>query len=259
MKEGADLLGRVRVASPCPASWEAMEGDGRVRFCRQCELHVYDLSALTSAEAGSLVARTEGRLCARLYRRADGTVLTSDCPRGLAAARRRVARAAGAALAAVLGLCGGAFGQGKGKGSDSCESGTVRVERVASPGRGSTLKGKVVDPAQGAVPRARVLLVGKDSKQKYTATASDEGVFEFQSLPPGTYTVEISSPGFRPFELKQLAVGPDEVVQLDLALGLGSYVEMGVVVVDDMTPTSPRNGNGVHVFTSKEITRLPHE
>jgi hypothetical protein len=256
MKEGADLLRRARIASPCTASWEGMEGDERVRFCRQCNLHVYNVASLTSAEAGSLISRTEGRLCARLYRRPDGTVLTSDCPKGLAAARRRVARAAGAALAAVLSLCGGVFGQGKG--SETCTAGAVKVERVASPGKGSALKGTVIDPAQGAVPNALVQLVAKGSRRKYTAAATAEGAFEFAALPPGIYDVEVSAPGFRSFKMKRLAVGADEAVRLDLTLDLDATmvtVLVEVVAVDD--PAS-LNGNGITVFTSKEITRLPH-
>lgn len=259
MKEGADLLRRVRVASPCPFSWEGMEGDERVRFCRQCGLHVYNVASLTRTEADSLIARTEGRLCARLYRRADGTVLTNDCPRGLAAARRRVARAAGAALAAVLGLCGGVFGQGKGKGAESCAACASKVERVASPGKGSTLKGTVIDPAQGTVPNALVRLVGKGSKRKYTAATSAEGAFEFTSLPPGTYEVEVSAPGFKTFKLKQLAVGTDEALRLELTLGLDpTTMEMGVIAIEEMVTTPTRNANAVTVFTAKEITRLPH-
>ena len=92
MTERTDFLGRVRVASPCRANWERMEGDERVRFCRECNLNVYNLSGMTRREAESLVAETEGRLCARFFRRADGTVLTKDCPTGLRAVRRRVAR-----------------------------------------------------------------------------------------------------------------------------------------------------------------------
>ena len=258
MRDRADLLRRVRVASPCPVSWEGMEGGGRVRFCRLCDLHVYNVASLTRAEAESLFARTEGRLCARLYRRADGTVLTSDCPVGLAAARRRVARTAGAALAAVLSLCGGAFGQGRGKSAESCDTGAAKVERVASPGKGSTLKGTVVDPAQGAVPGASVVLTAKGSKRKYTASTSAEGAFEFASLPPGTYAVEVTAPGagFQKLRMKQLYVGTDESVRLDLTLGLDDVmITVGVVALDD---TLTRNGNGVTVFTGKEITRLPH-
>ena len=69
-------LDRLRIASPCPASWEQMTGDDRARFCELCNLQVYNIAELTAREARSLIANTEGRICARLYRRADGTVIT---------------------------------------------------------------------------------------------------------------------------------------------------------------------------------------
>ena len=68
-----DVLGSVRVASPCKASWDKMEGDYRVRSCEACQHKVYNLSAMSRAEAETLVAGTEGRLCVRFYRRPDGT------------------------------------------------------------------------------------------------------------------------------------------------------------------------------------------
>jgi len=85
-------LETIQIASPCPASWDEMEGDDRVRFCGECRLNVYNIEAMTRKEAHRLIAENEGRLCLRLYRRADGTVLTRDCPIGLRALRRRVAR-----------------------------------------------------------------------------------------------------------------------------------------------------------------------
>jgi hypothetical protein len=77
-------LDDIAIASPCPAEWAQMSGDERSRFCGACKKHVYDLSAMTRAQAVRTIVEKEGRLCARLYRRADGTVLTADCPRGLA-------------------------------------------------------------------------------------------------------------------------------------------------------------------------------
>src|SRR5436853_394632 len=90
MAESLSLLDRVRIASPCTASWAAMKGDDRDRYCDQCSLHVYNLSEMTRAEAEALVRQREGRMCVRLYRRRDGTVLTRDCPIGLAAVRHRL-------------------------------------------------------------------------------------------------------------------------------------------------------------------------
>ena len=93
-------LDNIQVAAPCPMSWEKMTGDERVRCCQECKLNVYNLSDMTRAEAERLIASREGRLCVRFYRRADGTILTRDCPRGLRALSERVSRIAGAVLAA---------------------------------------------------------------------------------------------------------------------------------------------------------------
>ncbi len=95
-------LARVRVASPCKADWDEMIGTDRVRFCGQCSLNVYNLSAMTRDEAESVIAANEGRLCVRFYRRRDGSIITQDCPVGLRAARARVSYVVKAMAAAVL-------------------------------------------------------------------------------------------------------------------------------------------------------------
>lgn len=97
-------LDGLRVASPCTVSWQGMAGGDRVRHCGSCRQNVYDLSSMTRREAEALVRRTEGRLCVRFFRRADGTILTKDCPVGLAAVRRRLRLLGGALAAAFLGL-----------------------------------------------------------------------------------------------------------------------------------------------------------
>jgi hypothetical protein len=90
----------IRVASPCKASWDDMQGDERARFCAQCQKHVYNLSALTAEAAAELIRAKEGKLCARFYQRADGTLLhAEDCPVGFAARQwRRIRHGIGAAV-----------------------------------------------------------------------------------------------------------------------------------------------------------------
>lgn len=106
-----DLLERVRVASPCPARWEDMTGDDRVRHCGQCNLKVHNLSAMTRAQAEALLRPlaegATGRVCAQFYRRPDGTILTADCPVGIAAATRRAAARARRAASLALACCAG--------------------------------------------------------------------------------------------------------------------------------------------------------
>jgi hypothetical protein len=105
------LLQQVQVASPCPARWEDMKGDEVTRHCAQCDLQVHNLSAMTEAEAQAfLQARLgKGRVCARFHRRQDGTILTQDCPVGLALWRRRAVGAAFRIAAAGLFLATGGW------------------------------------------------------------------------------------------------------------------------------------------------------
>lgn len=78
------ILSNLLIAEPCPADWSRMSGDEKRRFCGQCQLHVYNLSAMTDKEAAELLTGAEGeRLCVKFYRRYDGTVMTSNCPLGV--------------------------------------------------------------------------------------------------------------------------------------------------------------------------------
>jgi hypothetical protein len=99
------ILDNIRVASPCTADWTQMTGDERTRHCTKCEKQVFNLSEMTRAEAEALILEKHGDLCARYYRRHDGTIITSDCRIGVVASRKRKLIAAGAL--ALLGTGGG--------------------------------------------------------------------------------------------------------------------------------------------------------
>lgn len=106
-------LDKIRIASPCAADWNEMHGDAQKRFCGECKLNVYNLSAMTKRKAETLLINSEGRLCVRFYRRADGTILTQNCPVGWAKFKQRVSRIATATFSLIAGFFGGfaAFSQ----------------------------------------------------------------------------------------------------------------------------------------------------
>jgi hypothetical protein len=83
-----------------------MKGDERVRHCARCRLNVFNVKELTEVEVRALFLKSEGRVCGRIFRRPDGTVITKDCPTGLAAVRRKVMVAVTMAIALVLTVAG---------------------------------------------------------------------------------------------------------------------------------------------------------
>ncbi|MEO6951527.1 MAG: hypothetical protein ABI321_06930 [Polyangia bacterium] len=102
------VLDNLHIAAPCKADWDRMAGDARARFCGSCEKNVYNLSDMTRAEAEALLVEKEGKLCVRYFQRADGTILTADCPTGVATRRRkrRVVAATFSAVSAVAAAAG---------------------------------------------------------------------------------------------------------------------------------------------------------
>jgi len=138
------LLDGISIASPCTADWNEMKGDDRRRFCGSCKLHVHNLSGMTADAAAALLQQaTKGRVCVRFFRRADGTVLTRDCPVGL---RQKLRRAWARAGALWLALWGSAVACTRPTGNEG------QVPPTPRPLMGEPLMGDVVSPPPSPPP-----------------------------------------------------------------------------------------------------------
>ena len=109
MKRFDSPLDHLKIASPCRSDWNEMLGDDRKRYCSECKLNVYNLSDMSRSEAESLLINSEGRLCVRYYRRADGTVLTKDCPVGWRALKTKTVRIVTSFASLIVGILAGVF------------------------------------------------------------------------------------------------------------------------------------------------------
>jgi hypothetical protein len=145
------LLDSVKIASPCTASWDEMIGDDRARFCTHCQKDVFNLSALPREEAETFLRERTSEVCVRLYRRADGTVLTSDCPVGVTRKRRRRL-----VVAAVTAVGGGLMAAGTllHLASSRRETEMVMGKMPVAPMEGYVAGGIEAPPVETAVPVA---------------------------------------------------------------------------------------------------------
>lgn len=112
MKENTNPLDNIKIASPCGADWNKMFGNDKKRFCADCNLNVYNISEMSQEEAENFILRSEGRLCLRIYKRKDGTVITQNCPVGWARVKRRASLVYKAAIGLAAGFIAGVFGLG---------------------------------------------------------------------------------------------------------------------------------------------------
>ncbi len=92
----------LQIGKPCPKSWDSLSGDGKRRFCEHCQLHVHNLSAMSSRERNRFVAESGGRACIAYRLRPDGTLITPSVWRNFSRHFGRLQVAAMAVLSAVL-------------------------------------------------------------------------------------------------------------------------------------------------------------
>jgi hypothetical protein len=72
--------GRLRLKvlehQPCPVPWNEMHGSERERHCAACGKDVHNFAAMQPKEIERLLAEKQGKLCARLTYRANGSIAT---------------------------------------------------------------------------------------------------------------------------------------------------------------------------------------
>jgi len=71
----------LKFRTPCTVPWDSMKGSDLVRLCGQCSRNVFNLSAMSRKAAEAFIAKTNGTECIQLWKREDGTIVTSDCGR----------------------------------------------------------------------------------------------------------------------------------------------------------------------------------
>ena len=254
MSKAQDQLGSLRIAKPCQAAWEGMAGDERVRHCTLCSLNVYNFAEMTRADVRELLVRTEGRVCARLYRRADGTVLTRDCPTGLRAMRQRASRAAAALVAALCTLPAFALAARTTEKPRLKIHGSkvkLEVERIATP-QPAVFTG-VVDIGGETFAGVTVTVRDEASKRELTTITDRKGAFKISSLDDGLYRVEVTLAGLASATMEHLQLRASEVTHANIALRSDLMtVTLGGISVEPVTMDATST-----TFSQQIIKKLP--
>lgn len=237
-KRSSQKMPEISIAAPCAVPWDSMEGDDRVRTCDQCELPVYNITRMSPHEVRDLVDSGTERICGRIFRRPDGTVLTKNCPAGLRALRLRASGRVAALTAAVIGL----FSVGYGQSPDHDKKGEQDTERLCRTEKtqGSLVCGTVVDPTGAAIPGARIYLKWTDGKkrEKVRKFASNQnGSFTAPVIAGTTYELTVKSEGFDDFESGKFKVKETGAKMFEVVLFPSDItVTVGIIVESDPQP-----------------------
>jgi Carboxypeptidase regulatory-like domain len=118
------------------------------------------------------------------------------------------------------------------------------------------ITGIVTDPSGAVVPNANVTLKNRDTGATQTRTTNAQGVYRFQLLNPGQYTVTASAPGFQTISQNtSVSVGQASQVNLQAAVASSSQT-VEVTAEGGVVQTEP--GNIATTFTPQQIANMPN-
>jgi hypothetical protein len=107
----------------------------------------------------------------------------------------------------------------------------VTVALFAQGERG-TFNGTVVDSSGAAVARASVKALNPATGAESSTVTTEAGVYRMPYLPPGTYKITASSPGFRAAVRENVVLSVAQTLTVDFSLEVGNITESVTVSSD---------------------------
>ncbi|MBI3448048.1 MAG: TonB-dependent receptor [Acidobacteria bacterium] len=119
-----------------------------------------------------------------------------------------------------------------------------------------TVRGYVADDSGNFLPGASVTMFGESlGTAGRTAITDLEGAFSFDAVPVGTYSLKTVMIGYRPYEIVQIVVNPDETRTFNVVLVEG--LTERVVVVAERTAVDTTNTSTHEVLDASYVNKLP--
>lgn len=118
----------------------------------------------------------------------------------------------------------------------------------------ASLTGIVADSTGARIPQATVTLRNVSTKDARKASSNATGVFEFNTVPAGTYTITITMTGFKTLVTKNVELHPNDNANLaELHMEVG---EQDVSITVEANTDMPTSAERSSLITAKDIQKL---
>ena len=122
----------------------------------------------------------------------------------------------------------------------------------------ASLHGTVTDKSGASVAGASITLVNAEQALTRQANSGSEGEYEFASLPPGTYTLQVEAAGFRKFEQIHLQLQVNSPATLNVRLEIGTTSQT-VEVSAQAVALNTSDASIGNAFGENQVKQLPLE
>jgi hypothetical protein len=127
---------------------------------------------------------------------------------------------------------------------------------VTWAGVGGSISGSVKDSTGAAIPRATVTATNTSTGVRQSTITDDKGSYSFLSLPVGSYDIEVTSAGFKPYRRTDVVIDANGALIVDAALEVGGKNET-VTVSDTAVHVEAISSQIGQVVTGTQMTAVP--
>src|SRR5918911_1298334 len=120
----------------------------------------------------------------------------------------------------------------------------------------SRITGRVVDTKQASIPGATVTITNEATGVSQTQTTTEAGVYAFEALPVGDYTLTVEQAGFKKFQKTGNHLEVNNPLTVDVVLEIGQVTET-VTVQGGPEQLQTANATLGNVVEQKAIETLP--
>jgi hypothetical protein len=130
----------------------------------------------------------------------------------------------------------------------------AHLSRAQSPY--GTISGIVVDPTGAVIADAEILVVNDTTRVQYPGKTNSEGIYIVSNLPPGSYRIQISKPGFKTVIKPDVSLNVQDSASLNFTLPVGAVSE--VITIQGGAPLVNTESGAVSTVIDRQfVENLP--
>lgn len=130
--------------------------------------------------------------------------------------------------------------------------------RLAGQSGNSVITGTVTNIKGQAVAGVKLRLVNDSKRLSRHSETTDAGVYNFASVPPGIYSLEIEASGFKKYVQNNVRALIDKTTEINVVLEIGNINEIVTVTTDLIDSViNTEDAGGGSPFQSAQIIYLP--
>ena len=121
----------------------------------------------------------------------------------------------------------------------------------------TSIQGVVSDPTGAVIPGATLTLTNNGTNEKQVRTSDSNGVYNFNALPPDTFTLVVTRDGFQEKDLVSLQLNPEQANSINVQLTPGEVSQTVTVNASTEPAIDTETANTGRAITTNELQHMP--